>query len=46
MNGSMKNRICLLPETTPRLKESVSPFAIMCEISVNMVVVMGTVRKA
>ena len=46
MKGNMKKSICLLPDTTPCLNESMSSRAIMWEISVNMVVVMGTVRNA
>ena len=44
--GTMKKRIWLMPETTPRLKPSMSSCAKRSESSVNMAVVMGTARIA
>ena len=46
VNGTMKKRIWLTPEARPRTKDSRSSLAQLSESSVNMAVVMGTVRMA
>ena len=45
-NGTMKKRISLSPAEMPRLKPASSFFAKLSDSSVNMAVVMGTVRIA
>ena len=42
----MKKRICPMPEEMPALNVPVSPLAQLSESSVNIAVVMGTVRMA
>ena len=44
MNGTEKNRIWLVPEAMPRVNEPLSPRAQLSESSVNIAVVIGTVR--